>query len=259
MTCEACEKHISIIRSLEERNEQLMRLDELKTNLTSFIIHDLKGPISAIIGNLDMLSCEPLTPQQLDYLNISLGDAYRLQRMALNILDVLKLEDSMVQILREKTDMRALAEKEAMSFKSILSRRNIELAVEGSPRLCSIDKSLIGRTISNLLLNAIEHSPDNARITISIEHDNNRKETVVAVSDQGPGVPVELREKIFDKFFQAAEGRKHRKTTTGLGLTFCKLAVNDHGGNIRVEDAEPCGARFVFILPDFPFIEGGDF
>lgn len=237
-------------RMIEAQNEQLRRLDELKTNLTSYIVHDLKGPISTLIANLDMLSYEPLTDQQVEYLGIAVEDAYKMQRMVLTILDVLKLEDSQVEIFRGETDICRLAERELASFRSVLSRKNIEAVLVGEPHISYVDEDLMGRTISNLLLNAIEYSPEGTKVTVSVRYDENRKELTITVSDQGRGIPDEFKEKVFDKFFQAGEGRSQRKTTTGLGLTFCKLVVTAHGGTIRVEDVESGGARFVITLPE---------
>ncbi|MCC6347528.1 MAG: hypothetical protein IT388_10115 [Nitrospirales bacterium] len=239
-------------RRLEEENRRLLRLDELKTNLTNFIVHDLKGPLSTIIANLDMLYSGPLTPQQSECLSLAVEDASRMERMVMNILDVLKLEESKIRVFREETDIRRLAEREISSFRSAAARKKVEIVLEGEPHRCAVDETLIGRTLSNLLLNAVEHSPEGSRVTVAVRYDDAGRETVVSVSDQGAGIPGALREKVFDKFFQVQEeGRRLRKATTGLGLAFCKLVVAAHGGRIGVEDSGEGGARFVFTLPEF--------
>lgn len=238
------------VKQLESANKQLVELDELKTSLTSFIVHDLKGPITTIMANLDMLNYEPLTPQQFEYVNLAIEDVYKMQNMVLNILDVLKLEEGKIMIYREETDIYTLSKREITSLKNVLSRRNIELAVEGNSHICYIDENLIGRVITNLLRNAIEHSPDGGKIGLTVQYNENKKETIISIADQGKGIPDDLKEKIFDKFFQVGGETKQRKTSTGLGLTFCKLVVNAHGGDIWVEDSEDRGARFVFTLPE---------
>ncbi|MEW6740977.1 MAG: GAF domain-containing sensor histidine kinase [Nitrospirota bacterium] len=238
------------VRKLEETNKRLMKLDELRTNLAGFIVHDLKGPITTIMANLDMLNYEPLTLQQFEYVNLATEDVYKMQNMVMNILDVLKLEEGKIMIYREETDIYTLAKREITSLKNVLSRRNIELAFEGSSHICYIDENLIGRVVTNLLRNAIEHSPDGGKIRLNIQYHDSQKETRVSIADQGKGVPDDLKEKIFDKFFQVEGETKQRKTSTGLGLTFCKLVVNAHGGDIWVEDSEDRGARFVFTLPE---------
>ncbi|MCL4491261.1 MAG: ATP-binding protein [Nitrospirae bacterium] len=238
------------VRKFESAVERLVKLDELKTNLTSFIVHDLKGPISTIMANLDMLNYEPLTRQQFEYVNLALDDIYKMQRMVVNILDVLKLEEGKIKIYREETDIYTLAKREIAAFKNILSMKELEIVLEGASHLCYIDENLVGRTISNLLINAIEHSPERQKIVIKIEYNAAKKETAVSVTDQGAGIPDGLKEKIFDKFFQIKEGNRQRKATTGLGLTFCKLVADAHGGAIWIEDSEQGGARFVFTLPE---------
>jgi signal transduction histidine kinase len=202
------------------------------------------------MANLDMLNYEPLTPQQFEYVNLAAEDVYKMQNMVMNILDVLKLEEGKIRIYREETDIYTLSKREITSLKNVLSRRNIELAVEGNSHICYIDENLIGRVITNLLRNAIEHSPDRGRISLTIQYHENKKETVISIADRGKGVPDEMKDRIFDKFFQMEGETKQRKTSTGLGLTFCKLVVNAHGGNIWVEDSGDGGAKFIFTLPE---------
>lgn len=237
------------VKKYEQAVQQLKRLDELKTSLTSFIVHDLKGPITTIMANLDMLTYEPLQPGQAECVNIALQDIHKMQRMVLNILDITKLEEGKIRILREETDLAELARREIESLRAVSALRNITLGLECGPLLCYADEDLIGRTLSNLLLNALEHAPDGTKIEVGIARDAGG-DTLVSVTDRGSGVPDEFKERIFDKFFQVEEGVKHGKATTGLGLTFCKLVVSAHGGRLWVEDAPGGGARFLFSLPE---------
>lgn len=237
-------------KKLEEANKRLIELDELKTNLTSFIVHDLKGPISTIMANLDMLSYEPLSPEQFEYVYLAIEDIHRLQNMVMNILDVLKIEEGKITIYREETDIYTIAQREISSLKNVMARRNIEPLLKGDHHICYIDENLISRVITNLLRNALEHSPDGGKIIVSIQYDSDKRETVVSVADHGKGVSDDIKTRIFDKFFRAQEDALHRKTSTGLGLTFCKLVVEAHGGRIWVEDAKNGGANFIFTIPD---------
>ncbi len=234
----------------EDALAQVKKADEMKTSLTSFIVHDLKGPISTIMANLDMLSYEPLTAEQLGLANLALNDVYKMQRMVMNILDVQKMEEGKINIYRDETDLSELAQREIMSFKSLLAMRGISAVFDGEPRVLFIDEDLIGRTISNLLNNAVEHSPDDKQITVKIRYDADRKEAAVSVADEGTGIPDQFKEKIFEKFFQIEAGKTYHKTTTGLGLTFCKLVIEAHGGRLWVEDNEGGGTRFIFSLPE---------
>ncbi|MEW6116510.1 MAG: ATP-binding protein [Nitrospirota bacterium] len=238
------------VGQFEETVRQLERLDELKTSLTGFIIHDLKGPITTIMANLDMLSYEELTPSQAECVNLALRDVYKMQRMVMNILDVSKLEEGRLRICREEVDIYDLARREIDAFKNILTLKKMTTTLEGAPHVCFVDENLIGRTVSNLLINAIEHSPDHTEIAVRILCDATKEEVRVSISDQGPGIPDPLKERIFDKFFQVEEGKRQSRTTTGLGLTFCKLAVAAHGGRLWVEDAPAGGSTFVFTIPE---------
>lgn len=238
------------VRSLEDAQRRLLEMDELKTNLTGFIVHDLKGPISTVIANLDLLSYEPLTPEQSEYLSLAIEDMYKMQRMVMNILDIAKLEEGKIKIYREETDLYELAQQEMNSLKGLLSKKNLNGTVKGEQALCYIDENLTCRVIANLLLNAIEHSPEGGTIRLEVNYNPDKREYVLSISDEGAGVPDNLKEKIFDKFFQAGDGQKQRKTTTGLGLTFCKLVVGAHGGKIWVENPDKGGAKFSFTVPE---------
>ncbi|MGD0281580.1 MAG: ATP-binding protein [Dissulfurispiraceae bacterium] len=238
------------IKKHEDAMAYLKKADEMKTGLTGFIVHDLKGPVSTIMANMDMLSYEPLNAPQLELVTLALNDVYKMQRMVMNILDVMKMEERGSVIYREEVDLRDLVQREITSLKGLLALRGIQIVFDGGPRALFIDENLIGRTISNLLLNAIEHSPDGKQIRVNISYDAGTKETVFGVADEGPGIPDDFKGKVFDKFFQIETGKMYRNTTTGLGLTFCKLVIDAHEGRLWAEDNEGGGTRFIFTLPD---------
>jgi signal transduction histidine kinase len=115
-----------------------------------------------------------------------------------------------------------------------------------------IDEEKIQRVLINLLDNALRHTPMGGRITIQADDDRNRAEVIVRVIDTGPGVPPEARSLIFDKFAQLDQQVLRGHKGTGLGLTFCKLAIEAHGGRIWVEEGAEGGAAFCFALPHLP-------
>ncbi len=237
------------MHKLEEANRQLVQLAELKTSLTGFIVHDLKGPISTIMANLDMLSYESLAPNQAEYVGLATEDIFKLQSMVMDILDVLKLEEGTISIFRDDVDIRALIEREVDAFRNVLARRQVSVEIDAVSETCYIDENLISRIIVNMLRNALEHSPEGGLISITAHYDPAAKEMVVGISDQGKGIPDAIKEKIFEKYYRASDDAKTIKTGSGMGLTFCKLVVEAHGGVIKVEDTETGGARFVFNLP----------
>jgi len=237
------------VGKLETANDELRGLNEMKTSLTGFIIHDLKGPISTIVGNLDMMGYDPLTPEQAECLNLATEDVYRMQNMVQDMLDVMKMEEGAISIYREDCEIKSLIEREASSFSNLMDRRNIRLKIDAEPHVGYIDGDLIGRVLVNLLRNAISYTPDGSEITIAASYKKESKEVLVGVSDQGRGIPVEMRERIFEKYCRCEDNNKAVKGS-GMGLTFCKLIVEAHGGLIWVEESEAGGARFVFTLPE---------
>lgn len=232
---------------LSRTNERLIELDRMKSDLTHFIVHDMKGPLSSVMTNIELLGMKRPAPEEAEYLNLALSDVHKLQRMAHNILDVLVSEENPMSVRMEETDIGALIAGEASSFRTMASLRGIEMSIDGNRAFCRLDPALISRTVSNLLMNAFENTPDGGRVSVSFGIDKTGTELTVSVSDRGKGVPDVLKERIFDKFFRVCCGAS--SSGRGLGLAFCGMAVNSHGGRIWVEDAPGGGARFVFMLP----------
>jgi signal transduction histidine kinase len=237
------------VKRLEDTVQELRSMNEMRTDLTGFIMQDLKGPISTIVANLDMMGYDPLTSEQAECLNLATEDVYRMQDMVMDMLDVMKMKEGAIKIYRADADIKAVIEREAVSFANLLARRNIKLSIDAISHISYIDESLIGRVVVNVLRNAISHTPDGGEIFVSASYRDDTKETFVSVSDQGKGVPADMREKIFERYYGSDEDVRSSQGG-GVGLTFSKLVVEAHGGLIWVEDAESGGAKFVFKLPE---------
>ncbi|MCX8027042.1 MAG: ATP-binding protein [Thermodesulfovibrionales bacterium] len=234
---------------LDNKEGQLLEIDKLKTDLINFIVHDLKTPISVIIANLDMLNYENLTDSQSELVNLCIDEAENLKRMVLNILDIQKLEEARISILREEVDIFELLKNQIRSLGGLLKRRRITVELNGEPTTCYIDENLIGRTITNILINAIEHSPEDSRIKVTLQHNKYENSIVLKFEDEGGGIKEDMLDKIFDKYSQVLDDVKtYIKTSTGLGLTFCRLVVEAHGGRIWAENTNK-GALFTVVLP----------
>lgn len=234
-------------RKLENKNNDYIELDKMKSELINFIVHDLKSPISVVIANLDMLLYDELTEDQKNIISLALEEMAKLQSMVLNILDVQKLEEARINILREEVDLYNLTKQKIKSLSGLLSRKMIKIDLKANPLNLFIDGELIGRVINNILINAIDHSPDESTISVTISEDDDNG--IISFQDMGGGIPEEMLDKIFDKYFQAKEeGRAYIKTSTGLGLTFCKLVVEAHGGKITAQNKNH-GALFTITLP----------
>jgi|GEM_PF-1872585 len=235
---------------LEEAIRELNRMNEMKSALTGYIMRELKGPISTIVANLDMMGYDALTPEQAECLGLATEDVYRMQNMVMDMLDVMKMEEGDIAIYRADADIRTVIEREAAAFTNILARRDVELRIDVASHVSYIDESLIGRVVVNILRNAVSYTPDGGVITVSAYYNEDPKETLVSVSDQGKGVPADMRDRIFEKYCMGGDGGNIPEIGSGLGLAFCRLIVEAHGGRIWVEDAEGGGAKFVFSLPE---------
>jgi len=238
-------------KNLNDKNIQLRKLEKIRTELFNMLIHDLKGPISEVMANIDILSYVT-GGENLEYVEAARSGCDTLYRMITDLLDIARLEDRSLKLYLERIDPADLI-KEAASRIYGLSRSRDLTVVEKVPSdggniYLNADRGILLRVLQNLLTNAIQFSPAGEIIEIGyIPVDPSQIQFFV--KDKGPGIPPEFREAIFDKFMQVSSRKDGRKFTTGLGLTFCKMAVEEHKGKIYAESDEGQGSRFVFFLP----------
>jgi signal transduction histidine kinase len=245
-------------RKLKENYEQLRRFEKLRDNLVNMIVHDLRSPLTGISGFLDLalvLEKETLTEDGLDYLQTAKRSTTAVIDMVSAVLDVSKMEAGEMKLHLAECDLARMAVDLMSGMQSLKEGREMVLDAPPAPVTLVADGDLILRVIQNLLGNALKFTPSDGRIRLSIEPDDNR--VYVRVQDNGPGIPAEYRERIFEKFGQVEARANRQKYSTGLGLTFCKLAVEAHGGSIGVESEVGKGSTFWFVLPkDGPAHEG---
>ncbi|HEX4823285.1 MAG TPA: hybrid sensor histidine kinase/response regulator [Candidatus Polarisedimenticolaceae bacterium] len=234
--------------TLAARNAKLEELEALKETLTQTLVHDLKNPLAAVLGNLELMERKVGEPA-LHLVVRSKAAAWRMHQMILNLLDVGQLEEGKLHLNLESVDARTLVKKACQEMEHASTHRKVsfDIAVGGEEGTIRGDAAILRRVIDNLLSNAIEHSPTDGKISVKVIPCDEGVE--IAVADQGRGVPPEFRERIFEKF-QRLESRKTVPgANRGLGLTFCRLAVEAHGGTIWVDDAPGGGAMFRALLP----------
>ena len=234
---------------LKHQRDDLLRVQLQKERLMAFVVHDLKNPVSAMDLNAQLLLREPGLSESARVSATQIRtEAKQLNRMILNLLDVSKGDEGKLAPKRTALDLRAMMSAVTSELAANAKSRRVTLEVTLGVDRLRADDDLIRRALTNLVENAIRHAPPDTAITIRTARAANATE--ITVRDQGTGVPVELREKIFDPFAQVeGAGRPATRVGRGLGLTFCKLAVEAHGGTIVVEDAAP-GALFRVRLPD---------
>jgi two-component system, sensor histidine kinase and response regulator len=230
------------------RNAKLEELEGLKETLTQTLVHDLKNPLAAVLGNLELMERKVEEPV-LNLVRRSKGAAWRMHQMILNLLDIGQLEEGKLTLHPGTIDAGSLAQKACQEMEGGAAQRGIRIEVSAEEDVAVVkgDVAVLRRVFDNLLSNAIEHSPQGGVVTVAVIPCEEGIE--IAVTDQGPGVPPEFRERIFEKF-QRLESRKSVPgANRGLGLTFCRLAVEAHGGTIWVDDAPAGGAIFRALLP----------
>ena len=158
-----------------------------------------------------------------------------------------RLEAGKMPLNLSHCDLNELVEEAVEALGPLKDKHNVHIKSSDDPVSAFCDKDLIRRVIANLVGNAVKYAPTGTEIRITVE--TNELQSRIAVSDAGAGIPKEYHDKIFDKFGQVKSRQAGKKYSTGLGLTFCKLAVEAHGGEIDVESESGKGSTFWFLLP----------
>ena len=225
---------------------QLHRLEKLRDDLTHMVVHDLRNPLSVIFGFLDIMDHESsrLSARTRAFLPLARFCAEDLLNMISSILDVSKMGAGEMKLQREPCDLNALL-RAVVATTQPLGNRTVTVCVQEPAQTVTVDVGLIRRVIQNLLGNALRYTPADGNVRVAVSA--SASEVRIAVTDAGPGIAAEDHQRIFEKFGQV--GDPSNRVGTGLGLTFCKLAVEAHGGRIGVESEEGKGSTFWLVLP----------
>jgi signal transduction histidine kinase len=237
-------------RQLQEDNEQLRTLEALRDNLVHMIVHDMRTPLTAIHGflqTIDNLESKQMSADGLEFVHRSLEATTELIEMISSLLDVSKMEAGALTRHPELFDMMTVMHAVVAELSSLQDDRKVLVSETPAPLNLRADRELLRRILRNLLSNALKYTPSSGSVYLGAEERG--EQIYVSVHDSGPGIPLEYHEKIFEKFGQVDLRAHERKYSTGLGLTFCKLAVEAHGGSIGVESSEGNGSLFWFTLP----------
>jgi two-component system, NtrC family, sensor histidine kinase KinB len=238
------------IQWIEHDMTSQITLEQLRRDLSAMVYHDMRGPLGNVhtsIQALGKLLADHPNTNVKKLLEVAARSEAAARRMIDALLDVQYLEEGRKLITRNNTQLDTLIHNSVEQVKPLAEDKNIRLRfvlAEDLP-LLYIDDEMIQRVIVNLLDNAIKYTPENGIVTISTA--TSGTEVYVRIQDTGPGIPSEAQATIFDKFARVKQ--RNMPQGVGLGLAFCKLAVEAHGGRIWVRSTENDGSVFTFALP----------
>jgi signal transduction histidine kinase len=228
---------------------RVVRMDELRSNLVATVAHEFRTPLTSIRMAIHLCAEEvvgPLTAKQADLLLTARDECERLQTIVDELLDASRMESGRLVLQRSVIPAEVVVEGAIDALRATAGAESVQLRGEVLPGLGAIyvDRDQLNIVLSNLIANAIHHSPANGLVTVSAQ----RSEDVIEfeVRDQGPGLAAEHHEAVFEPHFQAPGGRPG---AAGLGLTIAKRIVEEHGGEMGVRSKPGSGARFWFRLP----------
>ena len=241
----------SLRRAVQMRQltRQVKELDQLKAQFFTDVSHELRAPLALVLGpTRKLLANGELTVEQRHDLEVIDRNARTLLKRVNDLLDIAKLEAGKVGVNRAEVDLAQLLRLTAAHFEAFAQERQISFSVEAPPSVpTQADSEKLQRVFLNLLSNALKFAPDRGRVRCVLRVEGDR--AIAAFEDNGPGVPVELREAVFERFHQGESGPAGRLGGTGLGLAITKEFVALHGGTIAVTDAPEGGALFSVVLP----------
>lgn len=228
----------------QKLNKALAKEQKLKAyqrDMTNMIIHDLKGPLNTIINVKTVQSIDP-------ELKMIQQAGYQMDNLVMNILDVYKHEFGQIIINSSEENFVYIIQNSISQVDFNAKSKNINFTItELTECIISVDKEMITRVITNILLNAINYSPKNDTIEISAKIKDRLLR--IGILNNGPSIPNEMQQEIFKHFINSNQPNSAQKST-GLGLTFCKIAVESHGGEIGVISEPDMPVEFWFTLPN---------
>ena len=250
-----------LYKELEEKNEKLKRFDELKSTFVANVAHEVRNPLAVIKGVLHLITevmGDQLTDKQSHILEMGDKTIDRLNRLVTDLLDLSKIETGKMHLNRDKVDIPSLIEEILLPYDAELSKKNITLEknIALNCGFLIADRDKLSQVIINLLNNAIKYTPDKGTVILNAAGSEN--ELRCEISDNGPGIPADEREKIFDKFERVTA---EKQEGTGLGLAIAKDIVDLHKGKLWVESETGKGSTFIFTLPrgiSFPSGQGSE-
>lgn len=232
---------------VQRANEELRKLDAAKRRLTDMIVHDLQNPLSGIVSFLQILHGGPsLSDEEKTGLEQALARCNDLSELILNVLQMSRAEEGKLDLYIENVDFAEVARRATEAFRVVAQhgQRKLLLRIDTEPVFARTDQSLLRRILYNLIRNALRHTPKGTVVEVRVSPGPPAR---ISIEDDGPGIPPELQAHIFEPFAARAYG-----TESGLGLSFCKMAADALGLDLRLENGRAEGACFVLTARGEP-------
>jgi two-component system sensor histidine kinase KdpD len=223
-----------------------MESERLRNSLLAALSHDLRTPLTTIVGLSESLAISKETSSREHEFAVALHDeALRMRNLVLNLLDMARIQNGEVQLNLQWLPFEEVVGSALRASQAFLVNHEVQTRLAQDLPLIHFDAVLIERVLGNLLENASKYTPAGSRIVIAAEVSGQFLE--VSVSDNGPGIPHGKEEAIFEKFTRGE--RESATTGVGLGLAICRAIIEAHGGTIRAGASPEGGASFIFQLP----------
>ncbi len=236
---------------LEEKFQELKNLEAMRDNLVHMVVHDMRSVLTGIVTTADYLQSRiktRLNDVENGLFNNIMNNSTALMEMVSTVLDVNRMEDGKMPIEKKVSDMREILQHALDLLGITHDDKRVTYNLPDKPVWVECDPGIISRVITNLLSNAIKYTrnKEDGKVNIALSIVNNR--AIVRVTDNGQGIPESDRELIFEKYAQSSLRQQKKRYSSGLGLYFCKIAIESHGGTIGVDAGSEKGARFFFEL-----------
>ncbi len=234
---------------LRGANEALRNVERSRQELIGMLGHDIRNLANSLVAFLQLVrlgQLDPSRPEFAELLGLSESNVTELLRMVNALLDVYKMEEGRLQADQQVVRIEDLAKKSMSQLAAEARARGVTMSSAAGEVRAFVDETLLVRVLTNLLANSVKHTPSGGSAVVETDAAKDGWVTV-RVRDTGPGIPTVDATNVFDRFYQTAGGRS--RGGTGLGLAFCKLAVELHGGTIRVANPGQPGAIVELTLP----------
>ncbi|MDO8529722.1 MAG: HAMP domain-containing sensor histidine kinase [bacterium] len=232
--------------------EQIAKANKIKSEFVAIASHQLKTPLSQMNWELEILLSKHqsgLSAKQIEIIKIVSKSHETMTRLVNDLLDVARIDQGKLMLSKEKIDMLKIVENVVDNNKILANASNVEISIVNSSNSMDVlgDKKRIAVVVDNLVSNAVKYIDKKGFVEIKIEND--KKNTIVSVKDNGVGIPENQQDKVFQKFFRSNNATRYQTEGTGLGLYISKNIIEQSGGKMRFKSIEGVGSEFYFSLP----------